>query len=311
MPRLSRMGEQFEHAGHFSNSTISRNFMIAGIEFGGTKTVVAIGQTCGDLIEEFRYPTTTPEETLGVAIEWIRKRGVPEALGVAAFGPVMLADEGEEYGRMLATPKPGWAGFSLSGTLRAAFPGSRLVIETDVNAAALAESRSGAARGLADVAYITIGTGIGAGILTGGRLVHGSLHPEFGHFKVPKFPGDEFAGVCPFHGDCLEGLASGPAIAARWGVEASALHSGHPAWEMQSWYLAHGVLALAAIVAPSRVVIGGGVSQVEGFHERVQTAFRKLSAGYFINSEGAEYIVPPALGQQAGIIGALLLVAST
>lgn len=284
--------------------------MIAGIELGGTKTVVATGHRDGELIEEFRYPTANPQETLGTAIEWIRQRGNPEALGVAAFGPVMLTDEGDQYGRILATPKPGWEGFSLSATLRAAFPGSRLVIETDVNAAALAESRSGAARGLKDVAYITIGTGIGAGILTGGRLVHGSLHPEFGHLKVPKFPGDDFAGICPFHGDCLEGLASGPAIAARWGAAASSLPSGHPAWEMQAWYLAHGVLALAAIVSPSRVVIGGGVSQVEGFHERVEAAFRKLSAGYFINSEGAGYIVPPALGQQAGIIGALLLVAS-
>lgn len=284
--------------------------MIAGIEFGGTKTVVAIGHRDGGLIEEFRYPTTNPQETLGVAIEWIRRRGIPEALGVAAFGPVNLVDEGEEYGRMLATPKHGWAGFSLSASLRAAFSGTRLVIETDVNAAALAESHSGAARGLVDVAYITIGTGIGAGILSGGRLVHGALHPEFGHLKVPKFPGDGFAGGCPFHGDCLEGLASGPAIAARWGMEASALPSEHKAWEAQAWYLAHGVLALAAIMAPLQVVIGGGVSQVEGLHERVRTEFKRLSAGYFPNSGGSDYIVPPALGQKAGIYGALLLAAS-
>lgn len=284
--------------------------MIAGIEFGGTKTVVAIGQRDGGLIEEFRYPTTNPQETLAVAIEWIRQRGIPEALGVAAFGPLILADQGDGYGRMLATPKPGWEGFSLSASLRAAFPGSRLVIETDVNAAALAESHSGAARGLADVAYITIGTGIGAGILSGGRLVHGALHPEVGHFKVPVFPGDDFAGVCSFHGNCLEGLASGPAIAARWGVEASALPPGHKAWEVQAWYLAHGVLALAAIVAPSRVVIGGGVSQAEGLHQRVETIFRKLSGGYFPHAEGTDYIVPPALGQQAGICGALLVVAA-
>lgn len=284
--------------------------MIAGIELGGTKTVVAIGHRDGSLIEEFRYPTTHPEETLGVAIEWIRHRGIPEALGVAAFGPVMLLDQGEDYGRILATPKAGWAGFSLSSSLRTAFPGARLVIETDVNAAALAESHSGAARGMADVVYITIGTGIGAGILSGGRLVHGALHPEVGHFKVPMFPGDEFAGACSFHGNCLEGLASGPAIAARWGMEASALPPGHKAWEMQAWYLAHGVLALTAIVAPSRIVIGGGVSQVEGFHSRVEAIFRKLSAGYFIHGEGDDFIVPPALGQQAGICGALLLAAS-
>lgn len=284
--------------------------MIAGIELGGSKTVVAIGNMDGGLIEEFRYPTTHPQETLAVAIEWIRQRGVPEALGVAAFGPIILADQGDDYGRMLATPKPGWAGFSLSAGLRAAFPGSRLVIETDVNAAALAESHSGAARGLADVAYITIGTGIGAGILSCGRLVHGALHPEVGHFKVPIFPGDDFPGVCSFHGNCLEGLASGPAIAARWGMEASVLPLEHKGWELQAWYLAHGVLALAAIVAPSRVVIGGGVSQAVDFHARVEALFRKLSGGYFLHAEGADYIVPPALGQHAGICGALLLVAS-
>jgi fructokinase len=284
--------------------------MIAGIEFGGTKTVVAIGHRDGKLIEEFRYPTTNPQETLGVAVDWIRQRGVPEALGVAAFGPVMLADHGDGYGRMLATPKPGWEGFSLSSCMRSAFPGCRLVIETDVNAAALAESHSGAARGLADVVYITIGTGIGAGILSGGRLVHGALHPEFGHLKVPAFPGDGFAGVCSFHGDCLEGLASGPAMAARWGVEASALPPGHKAWEMQAWYLAHGVLALVATVAPARIVIGGGVSQVEGFHARVEAAFRKVSAGYFGHAMLAHFVVSPVFGQQAGIRGALLLVAS-
>jgi fructokinase len=285
--------------------------MIAGIELGGTKTVVAIGHSDGRLIEEFRYPTTHPEETLAVAIEWIHQRGKPEALGVGAFGPVMLADKGDDHGRVLATPKPGWAGFSLSASLRAAFPCIRIVVDTDVNAAALAESRLGVARGLADVVYITIGTGIGAGILSGGHLVHGALHPEFGHLKVPRSPGDEFAGLCPFHGDCLEGVASGPAIAARWGVDGSALPAEHAAWAIQAWYLAHGVLALAAITAPSRVVIGGGVSQVRGLHERVQAEFGRLSAGYFVQSQFADFIVPPALGQNAGILGALLLAGST
>jgi fructokinase len=284
--------------------------MIAGIELGGTKTVVAVAESDGKLIEEFRYPTTNPQETMGTAVEWILQRGVPEALGVAAFGPIMLANHGDDYGRVLATPKPGWEGFSISACMRAAFPGSRLVIDTDVNAAALAESHSGAARGLSDVVYITIGTGIGAGILSGGRLLHGAMHPEFGHFKVPPFPGDDFAGVCSFHGNCLEGMASGPAIAARWGIEASALPADHEAWDVQAWYLAHGVLALAAIVSPSRVVIGGGVSQADGFHAKVEKRFRQLSAAYFSHAEVAGFIVPPALGQHAGIIGALRLIAA-
>ena len=169
-----------------------------------------------------------------------------------------------------------------------------------------AEKQLGRAAG--DV-HIYGGGAIGRIVAVGGTFL-GALHPEFGHLKVPRFSGDDFAGVCPFHSDCLEGLASGPAMAARWAAEASTLPSGHKAWEMQAWYLAQGVLALAAILAPSRVVIGGGVSQAENFHARVGSTFRKLSAGYFSYGESADFIVPPSLGQQAGILGALLLAAS-
>ncbi|MGL5018224.1 MAG: ROK family protein, partial [Luteolibacter sp.] len=217
--------------------------MIAGIELGGTKTVVAIGTRDGRVVEEFRFPTTVPEETLGEAINWLRTRGNPEHIGVAAFGPIGIVRHRENYGKVLATPKPGWSGFSLVGCLTDAFPNAGIVLDTDVNAAALAEARIGAGAGLDDVAYITIGTGIGGGILSGGRLVHGALHPEFGHLKVPRMLGDDFPGICPFHGNCLEGLASGPAIAARWGAPAHELPAGHPAWDTQAWYLAHGILA--------------------------------------------------------------------
>ena len=281
--------------------------MIAGIELGGTKTVVAHGTADGVVVEEWRFPTTTPDETLGHAIRWLRERGAPEAIGIAAFGPLGVVPGRPGHGRMLATPKPGWAGYSILDALGSAFPEARRTIETDVNAAALAEARLGAARGLDDVAYITIGTGIGAGLLSGGRLVHGALHPEFGHLKVPRCPGDDFPGVCPFHGDCLEGLASGPAIAARWGAAAAALPADHPAWETEAWYLAHGALALLAVVAPARIVIGGGVSQAEGFHAKTAAVLDRLAAGYFPALRETPYLVAPALGQQAGIIGALLL----
>lgn len=281
--------------------------MIAGIELGGTKTVVAIGTAAGDVHEEWRFPTTTPKETFARAVAWLRERGKPQAIGVAAFGPLGVVPGRVSYGKLLATPKPGWAGCSILEALGSAFPQARLTIETDVNAAALAEARLGAARGLDDVAYVTIGTGIGAGILSGGRLVHGALHPEAGHFKVPRQPSDAFAGVCPFHGDCLEGLASGPAIAARWGKPAAELPGDHPAWDTEAWYLAHGVLALLAIVSPSRVIIGGGVSQAEKFHEKVERILGEIAAGYFSPTAAKPYIVPPMLGQQAGIKGALLL----
>lgn len=284
--------------------------MIAGVELGGTKTVVAIGSADGSIIEEFRFPTTLPEETLGVAIDWLRERGQPKSIGIAAFGPIGINPNGENYGQVLATPKPGWAGFSLTHAFSNKFPDARLTLDTDVNAAALAEARIGAAAGLEDVAYITIGTGIGGGILSGGRLIHGALHPEFGHLKVPRMAGDDFPGVCPFHGDCLEGLASGPAIATRWGTPAHELAAGHPAWETEARYLAHGILALLAIVSPSRVIVGGGVCQAEGLHGKINAKLVEIAAGYFHSVLGGGYVVSPALGQQAGIRGALLLALS-
>ena len=217
----------------------------------------------------------------------------------------------ENYGKILTTPKPGWAGYSLTGVLANAFPRATLTLDTDVNAAALAEATIGAAAGLEDVVYITIGTGIGGGILSGGRLVHGALHPEFGHLKVPRMPGDELPGVCPFHGDCLEGLASGPAITARWGSPAHELPADHPAWETQAWYLAHGILALLAIVSPARVIVGGGVSQAAGLHRKINGRLREIAAGYFPQALDPDYVVPPALGQEAGICGAFLLAAAS
>ncbi|GAA5116339.1 ROK family protein [Luteolibacter yonseiensis] len=285
--------------------------MIAGIELGGTKTVVAIGTPEGKVVEEFRFPTTHPEETLAVAAEWLRARGTPGDICIAAFGPVGVVKGRENYGKILATPKAGWSDFSLTGALAEVFPEARYSIDTDVNAAALAEARIGAAAGLDDVAYITIGTGIGAGILSGGHLIHGSLHPETGHLKVPRHPEDTFKGVCPFHADCLEGLASGPAIAARWGKPADELPVGHPAWDMQAWYLAHGILSLLAIVSPEKVIVGGGVSQVAGLHEKINRLLVEIGAGYFpVLLTDGDYVVPPALGQEAGICGAFLLTGS-
>jgi fructokinase len=281
----------------------------AGIELGGTKTVVAIGNANAEVIEEHRYPTTTPEETMGIAADWLRQRGAPQAIGVAAFGPVAINRRHPRYGFMLDTPRPGWSGGPILNPLEKAFPGAKLTLETDVNAAALAEARLGAATGMDDVIYITIGTGFGAGVLSGGSLIHGVMHPECGHFKVPRAPGDnDFPGVCPFHGDCLEGLTSGPAIAKRWGKPAAELPADHPAWDIQAWYLAHGAMALTASFSPRRIIIGGGVSQAEGLHSKTTSILRKIANGYFphIDSD-PDFITPAKLGQQAGICGALLL----
>lgn len=281
--------------------------MNAAMELGGTKTVVAVGGSDGRLGEEYRFPTTTPQETLRRAVEWFSAKGRPEALGIAAFGPVRIDPKAQDWGVIQATPKPGWSGFSITAALREAFPGAAIVLETDVNAACLAEARIGAAAGLENAAYITIGTGIGAGILCDGRLLHGALHPEFGHIRVPRRAGDDFTGICPFHSDCLEGMACGPAIEKRWQKPAHDLPADHPAWDTEAWYLAHGIIALLAISPPERVVIGGGVSQAEGLHQKTDALVRELAGGYFPAVNEAPYVVPPKLGQEAGIRGALML----
>lgn len=270
---------------------------------GGTKTVVAVGRADGTVLEEFRYPTTDGEETFRIAIDWLRERGEATAIGVAAFGPVSVNTARKDYGRMLKTPKPGWAGFSIIGVLEAAFPGVKVEIETDVNAAVLAE-----ADGFKDIAYITIGTGIGGGVMADGKLLHGAVHSEFGHWFPRKAAGDDFAGVCPFHGDCLEGLASGPAMMKRWGKEAKDLLNDAKAWEFETHYLAEACMTLLASVNPARVVIGGGVSQAPGFHALVEEKLREMAKGYFAAlEENMPFVVPPKHGQQAGIRGALML----
>lgn len=283
------------------------NKMVAGIELGGTKTVVALGSPDGTIQERSRIATEGPDETLEQAISWLKKRSVFSAIGVAAFGPLRLDRDAPDYGSMLATPKPGWSGYDVVGRLADAFPDTPVVIETDVNAALWAEVCIGAARGLKSAAYITVGTGIGAGLLVNGVVVHGSLHPEFGHLKVPRAPGDEFGGCCPFHQDCLEGMASGSALEARWSVSSDQLPPDHAAWELEAWYLAHGILALLATVSPSRVVVGGGVSQTTGLHDRIARCLSDIAGGYFGPHDFVDFVVPPLLEQDAGIRGALLL----
>lgn len=281
--------------------------MIAAMELGGTKTVVAIGGRDGTLGEEYRYPTGMPAETLEKAISWFRERGTPEAMGIAAFGPVRINPKAFDWGEILPTPKAHWSGFSITGPILEAFPNVKITLETDVNAACLAEARIGAAAGLENVAYITIGTGIGAGVMCDGRLLHGALHPEFGHLMPPRKEGDDYAGICPFHGNCLEGMACGPAIEGRWGRAGSLLGPDHAAWDTEAWYLAQGIQALLAIAPPQRVVIGGGVSQVPGLHEKTERLLMELAGGYFPALKETPYVVAPKFDQEAGIRGALML----
>ncbi len=284
--------------------------LYGGIEAGGTKFVCGIGDESGRLLESITFPTTTPGQTLARALAFFAGKPLA-ALGIGTFGPVDLRPDSPAYGRITSTPKPGWANTDMLRPFRERL-GVPVGLDTDVNAAALGEHRWGAAQGLDTFVYLTVGTGIGGGGMAGGRLMHGALHPEMGHVRVPHdWARDPFAGVCPYHGDCLEGLASGPAIEARWGVPGESLPADHPAWELEAHYLALGVANLVLTLSPQRVILGGGVMGVAGMLPRVRALVLALLNGYLqiaaIVEDIEGYIVPPGLGTQAGVRGALAL----
>ncbi len=279
------------------------------IEAGGTKFVLGIAE--GDrIVATARIPTTTPEETLGQAIDWFEaqlgKGAGLDAIGVASFGPLQLDRGRPDWGHVGQTPKPGWSGADLAPRLARSF-GCPVAIDTDVNGAALAEYIWGAGQGCRSLVYLTIGTGIGGGAVIDGKILHGVSHPEMGHFRPARHPDDlGFAGACSFHGDCLEGLASGPAVKARWGQSLSELGPDHPAHEIIAFYLAQAVCTLQAIFEPQRIIFGGGVMGAPGLIGKVVTAADMLGAGYFA-SDPAEIVVAPGLGDEAGLRGALAL----
>jgi len=279
-----------------------------GVEAGGTKWVCAKGTGPGDLTEVKIIPTTTPAETLGRVVEFFQREGVRvAALGVGSFGPVDVRVGSETFGWIMKTAKPGWSNTDVVGPLMAELD-VPVAFDTDVNAAALAEQRWGAAQGLSDFIYITVGTGIGAGIVHDGRPVHGRAHPEFGHILIPHDSGDPFPCSCPFHGDCLEGMASGAALLARYGKRAEELDDDD-AWALEARYLAMGIMNAALTVSPERVVLGGGVIKKPGLLPIVRAQLKEL-IGDYVELDGEvgnldEFIVPPALGDRAGVLGAI------
>jgi fructokinase len=276
-----------------------------GIEAGGTKWVCAIGSGPDDLRRTVTFPTTEPEETIARAVDFFAADGSLTAVGVGSFGPIDVQRNSPTWGRITTTPKPGWADTDVVAALRAALD-LPLGFDTDVNAAALGEHRWGAAAGLETFCYITVGTGIGGGGMANGRLMHGLLHPEFGHIRIPHDRArDPFEGVCPYHGDCFEGLASGGAISARWGKNPEEL-SGDGVWDLEAEYLALGLLNVIAVLSPQLIILGGGVMKEPTLLGRVSTRVSELAAGYFEIPD----IVPPALGDRAGVVGALELARS-
>ncbi|MFJ6023078.1 ROK family protein [Brevundimonas sp. NPDC092305] len=285
---------------------------VAGIELGGTRAAVTVGQGPQAHAAPIAVATTSPDTTvvaLGDALERLQREGRGfTRIGVASFGPLGVDRDRPDWGRIGATPKPGWSHADVAGPLSRRF-GVPVVIDTDVNAAAIGEGRWGAAVGCGSHVYVTVGTGIGMGVVVDGRPVHGALHPEAGHIRPRRLQGDGFAGRCPWHGDCLEGLVSGPALADRLGGAADDLEDAHPLFALTGAYLGEVLAAVALTASPQKIVIGGGVGRRPAVLAAARSAFSAAIAGYVptMAPDGSDLLVGPGLGEHSGLFGALAL----
>lgn len=285
-----------------------------GIEAGGTKFICAIGNEQGDIKERARIPTTTPSETIPLVIEYIRnqqKKSSIDAIGIACFGPLELNKHSPQYGHITATPKTSWKNFDIVGTLKKEF-GLPIGFDTDVNASALGEQCWGAAQHVDHFIYVTVGTGIGGGAMIDGKLLHGALHPEMGHILIPRTPDDDFPGVCPYHQDCLEGLASGPSMKERWHVKSALdLSADHKAWDLEAQYLAIACMNFTLLLSPKKIILGGGVMQQTHLFELIREKLKTLLAGYIqhptVSTEIEDFISPSGLTENPGVCGAVAL----
>ncbi|MGL4652060.1 ROK family protein [Cetobacterium sp.] len=282
---------------------------LGAIEAGGTKFVCGIATENGEILERVSFPTETPEITLQKVYDFFKDKGV-EAIGVGSFGPIDPNPESETYGYITKTPKKYWSDFNLIGELQKNL-NVPMAFDTDVNGAALGEATWGAAKGLKNCLYLTIGTGIGGGLLASGKLVHGMLHPEMGHIFVRRHSEDTYTGKCPFHHDCLEGLAAGPAIEERWGVKAYELPVDHKAWEIEAYYIAQALVNYILIASPEKIILGGGVMKQIQLFPLIRKNVKELLNNYVQTKEILEnidnYIVAPGLGDNAGLLGSIAL----
>jgi fructokinase len=288
-----------------------------GIEAGGTKFVCAVGSGPNNIRTLTQFPTTSPEETIGRVVDFFQEQGrkIPiAALGIGTFGPVDLNRDSPHYGSITTTPKPGWKNLNLKGLIeeKLKLPAA---IDTDVNSAAMAEHRWGAAKNLNTFIYLTIGTGIGGGGMVDGSLLHGLTHPEMGHVRVPhNWDEDPFTGTCPYHGDCLEGLAAGPSIEKRYGTRGEQLPEHHPAWQLLSNYIGLALANLICTLSPQRIILGGGVMEQSQLLQATRSKVQVLLNGYISAAEILDdienYIVRPQLGKKAGVLGAIALAVS-
>lgn len=283
-----------------------------GIETGGTKFVCVIGTGPSDLKAKTSFPTTMPAETLNRTIEFFKKHSYKlNAIGIASFGPIDLNTSSLTFGYITSTPKPGWKNTDIFGTIKSAL-NVPVAFDTDVNGAALGEHRFGNAKDIDNFIYLNIGTGIGGGGIINGKLMHGLLHPEMGHIRIPhNQEKDAFPGLCPYHKDCFEGLASGPAMSIRWGKSAEELPDKHPAWDLEAHYIALALVNYICILSPERIILEGGVMERSVMLSLIRDEVQKLLNNYInkpeITKNIDDYIVTPKLGKYAGVMGAIVL----
>ncbi|MGS2780100.1 ROK family protein [Robertmurraya sp. GLU-23] len=283
--------------------------LLGGIEAGGTKFVCAVGKTDGSVVERLTIPTNTPELTMPKVIEFFKQYNI-NSIGIGSFGPVDVNPESSTFGVITSTPKLAWRNFPLLATVREQL-NIPVGITTDVNAAALGELHHGAAQGMDSCLYITVGTGIGAGAVVQGSVLQGISHPEMGHILIRRHKDDRYEGNCPYHQDCLEGLASGPAIEARWGLKAEELQMNNEVWELEAYYIAQALMQYILILSPKRIILGGGVMKQMQVFPLIYKHLKQLINDYVvfpeITNDIERYIVSPKLGNDAGITGALMI----
>lgn len=282
--------------------------VFGGLEAGGTKMVCALGNGNGEILERVSIPTATPEETLPKLVEYFKGKGIA-ALGIGCFGPIDLNRNSETYGYITTTPKPAWRNCDIVGTLKRALC-VPVGFDTDVNGSMLGEATWGCAKGLDTAIYITIGTGIGVGVMANGKLLHGMQHPEGGHILLKSHPEDAYRGKCPYHGTCLEGMAAGPAIEERWGKKGVELAGNPKVWEFESYYIAQALVNYIMILSPQKIIVGGGVMHQEHMLPLIRKKTIALLNGYICSREIdniGEYIVLPSLDDNQGVMGAVKL----
>lgn len=282
--------------------------VLGALEAGGTKMVCAVGNEQGQVLERISIPTVSPEETMPRMIEFFRKYEI-EALGIGCFGPINPVKGTALYGYITSTPKLAWQNYNIVGAFEETL-GCPVGFDTDVNASMLGEVTFGAARGLDSCIYVTIGTGVGVGVYVNGGLLHGMMHPEAGHILLQRHSADTYAGKCPFHGNCLEGMAAGPAIEERWGAKGTELSGRQEVWELEAYYVAQACVNYTLTYAPRRIILGGGVMHQEQLFPIIRRQYRELMADYVDTPELRDigsYIVPCSLNDNQGIMGCLQL----